>query len=184
MKHLLLLFWGLKACGSKSSTFIKTASLKSPTVCCLSSWTELFILLRRSNNSQSRLKRNHTDASQTQPTPAAYSLWPYCEIRNRTGVTIMSGLLSAHSKYMVNGLQREELVISQTHLQQQKQQYPSSPEHSNKFLWKMPRSAPSNSKTLLFVYLQVKMYLIKRIGKCKQPSHCTEGHPITVVTTV
>lgn len=115
-------FWALKAWGSYGSTFIKTASLKCSTVCCLSSWIELFISLRWSNNSQSPLEQNQSEATQTQPTPTAYSLWPYCEIRNQTGVTIMSGLLSAHSKYMVKGLQCEELVISQPHLQQ-KQRY-------------------------------------------------------------
>lgn len=141
MKHLLLLFWGLKAWGGYSSTFIKTASLKCPRVCCLSSWIEVFISLHWSNNSRSPLEQNHTDATPTQPTPTAYSLWPYCEIRRRTGVTIMSGLYGAHSKYMVNGLQREELVISQP--------CSSSPVCGNRFLWKMQRPAPSNSNTII-----------------------------------
>lgn len=153
-------------------------------VCCLSSWIEgsSFHYVGQ-NNSQSPLERNQPDATQTQPTQTAYSLRSHCEIRNLTGLTIMSGLLSAHSKYMVNGLQREELVISQPHFQQ-KQQHSSSPAHSDRFLQKMLRPVQSNSKALLFVYLQVKMYLIKRTRKCKQLSHRAEGHSITTVITL
>lgn len=68
-----------------------------------------------SNKSQSPLKRSQPDATQTQPSPATASPGPCCEIRNLTAVTIMSGLLGAHSKYMVNGFERKELVISQPH---------------------------------------------------------------------
>lgn len=141
-------------------------------VCCLSSWIELFSSLDWSNKSLSPLEQNQPDATQTQSSPAATSLGPCWEIRNLTGVTIMSGLLTAHSKYMVNRLEHEELVISR---------YSSLPVRNNRFLLKMLRPAPSMSETRSFIYLQVKTQIIKTIQTCKQLPHGAQGHPTTTV---
>lgn len=130
-----------------------------------------------SNKSQSPLKRSQPDATQTQPSPATNSSGPCCEIRNLTGVTIMSGLLSAHSKYMVNGFEHKKLVISQPHSSRDSSHRQCAAIGFYGKCWGRHQAWASQ----LFIYLQVKTQIIKMIQTCKQLSQGPQGHPIITV---
>lgn len=115
----------------------------------------------------------------TQPSPATTSPGPCCEISNLTGVTIMSGLLGAHSKYMVNGFEHKELVISQPHSSRD-----SSTRHRQcatmGFYGKCWGLHQAWARCT-FIYLQVKTQIIKTKQTCKQLPQRPQGHPITKV---